>query len=64
MSAKRGASVRELWPLYPASAAVLLMAWVADSVLALGVSAGLSIGILVLLAYWWARRPVDQWGDA
>lgn len=58
MSTKRGPSISQLAPLYPAAIGVFVVAAVADSLLLIGVSAGLSIGILVLLSYWYARQPV------
>lgn len=58
MSTSTRGVISELAPLYPASAAVFMMAWGADSPIIYGVSAGLSIGILVLLAWWYARQPV------
>jgi hypothetical protein len=62
MSTKRS-PIRQLAPLYPAAASVLVLSVVADSALLVGVSTGLSIGILLMLGYWWARRPVDEWGE-
>ena len=52
----------ELASLWPAVGAVVLLAWVAESTWMVGVSAWLSIGIALMLVYWWARRPTDQWG--
>lgn len=62
MSTRRS-PIWELASLWPAVGAVVMLAWVAESTWLIGVSAGLSIGIALMLAYWFARRPVDQWGE-
>ena len=52
-----------LTPLYPAMAAIVALSLVADSALLVGVSAGLALVVCGVLAWWWARRPADEWGE-